>query len=526
MPQPDGVLEPVDRPAHVPGPRDRRGRQLDPTPATPHLDGRARRRTATRRTSRSARPPTPGSTRSSRSPTSASTSSSTSAPARSATAPARSSASRCRAAPGRLPAAVRAAAAARRRRARAHARGAAARRRAGRRPASPGSTSRPRPAAPRRRRPGNGYREWDVTVAGRATMLAGGPSHGFVIRDSARGGRRGRRAVASARATRSPTRPRCRSSSCASTASGTPAPPPPAPSDDLEPTHVECGEVLTREHAACSTTSAARSATASSIGAPNIVVDLAGHTIDGPDYLLIGEEEDLPAGIRNIGHENVVIRNGIVQEFGNGVSLMAGARFGVVEDLSSSATRSPASSCGTPTTAATATTVRGNVFTMNTTGVAILGGTDNALVAGQRLQRRRRRRRSTCSTRPATGSSATRSSGVPIDPNFDSDAASCSRARPTTCVLGNTLAESGDGGVIVDVRLAPQPRREQRDDAHRRRRRRRRGVRRQRADRQHGAPRFRRGHRAERLQLRASCSTTTCASTRPASTCRGVERQR
>ena len=52
------------------------------------------------------------------------------------------------------------------------------------------------------------------------------------------------------------------------------------------------------------------------IGAPNIVVDLNGHTIDGPDYLLVnisGQEEGFPAGIRISGHTNVVIRNGTVQ---------------------------------------------------------------------------------------------------------------------------------------------------------------------------------------------------------------------
>ena len=39
------------------------------------------------------------------------------------------------------------------------------------------------------------------------------------------------------------------------------------------------------------------------IGAPNIVVDLNGHVIDGLNYLLLGQEEGLPVGIRNIGND-------------------------------------------------------------------------------------------------------------------------------------------------------------------------------------------------------------------------------
>ena len=72
------------------------------------------------------------------------------------------------------------------------------------------------------------------------------------------------------------------------------------------------------------------------IGAPNIVVDLDGHTIDGPDYLLgniTGQEEGFPAGIRVSGHDNVIVRNGTVQEFGWGVLLTAGTTRAVVENL-------------------------------------------------------------------------------------------------------------------------------------------------------------------------------------------------
>ena len=69
------------------------------------------------------------------------------------------------------------------------------------------------------------------------------------------------------------------------------------------------------------------------IGAPNIVLDLNGHTISSGVVVDPGEETGLLAGIRNSGHANVVIRNGTVADFGYGVRLMSGARYNVVEDL-------------------------------------------------------------------------------------------------------------------------------------------------------------------------------------------------
>ncbi len=69
------------------------------------------------------------------------------------------------------------------------------------------------------------------------------------------------------------------------------------------------------------------------IGAPNIVVDLNGHTITSGLRIEPGEEDGLLAGIRNGGYDNVVIRNGTVRNYGFGVRLMAGATYNVVENM-------------------------------------------------------------------------------------------------------------------------------------------------------------------------------------------------
>ena len=313
--------------------------------------------------------------------------------------------------------------------------------------ASPGSTSRRRPARAATAPSGNGYREWDVTSQV-AAMIAGGPSHGFVIRDAQEEDADfGAEQSFSSRDTIADP-PQVPKLVLRFNGEGAPAPPPPAPSDDLEPTRVECGQVLRESTKVLNDLSCALG-DGLVIGAPNIVVDLAGHTIDGPDYLLIGEEDGLPAGIRNIGHDNVVIRNGVVQEFGNGVSLMAGARFGVVEDLDAQAQRArrrravgrrrrpqrqhrarqrlhderrPASrSSAAPTTRSSPTT------------------TSTATSAS----------RSTCSTRPATGSSATRSQASRSTRTSTATRGIMLEGATDNVVLGNTLAESGDGGVIV-----------------------------------------------------------------------------
>ncbi|HEV2951439.1 MAG TPA: right-handed parallel beta-helix repeat-containing protein, partial [Actinomycetota bacterium] len=60
------------------------------------------------------------------------------------------------------------------------------------------------------------------------------------------------------------------------------------------------------------------------VGAPNITIDLDGHTIDG---------KGIAAGIRNDGYDNVTIKNGKIVEFDWGVMLNPGTEKNIVEHV-------------------------------------------------------------------------------------------------------------------------------------------------------------------------------------------------
>jgi CSLREA domain-containing protein len=291
---------------------------------------------------------------------------------------------------------------------------------------------------------GNGYREWNVTSQIEA-MMAGGGGHGFLIRDVVENAFEGAEQSFSARNTiaEPPQVPKL----VLRYSGGTPTPPPPPPSEDLVPTHVECGQVLTQSTLVTNDLSC-EFGDALTIGAPNVVLDLGGHTIDGPDYLLLGEEDGLAAGIRNIGHENVVIRNGTVQEFGAGVALMAGARWGRVEGLTLHRNALGGVELFDADDGRNGNVIRDNTFTLNEVGVSVLAGTENAViednlfdgnvgVAVYMID---------SSDNRIEGNEV---SGVPIDPNFDSDGGLLLEGSTDNVMVGNRLTESGDGGVIL-----------------------------------------------------------------------------
>src|ERR671914_465394 len=221
---------------------------------------------------------------------------------------------------------------------------------------------------------GNGYREWNVTSQVEAMMASGG-GNGFMIRDAVENDFEGAEQGFSSRDTiaEPPEVPKL----VLRFAGGTPTPPPPPPSENLTPRHVECGDVITESTRVLNDLSCelgeAPTGDALTIAANDVVLDLGGHTIDGPDFLLLGQEENLAAGVRNIGHENVVIRNGTVQEFGAGVSLMAGARWGRVENLTLHKNALAGVEMFDADDGRNGNVITGNTFTLNETGVAVLG---------------------------------------------------------------------------------------------------------------------------------------------------------
>ena len=180
-------------------------------------------------------------------------------------------------------------------------------------------------------------------------MLAGGSNQGWLIRDAAEEDAAGaEQGFVSSEAVLEPAAP----PQLVLRFDAAGAPPPATPPAPGAAVTVTCGQVLTVS------TRVANDLTCPGeglvVGAPNIVVDLDGHTIRSSLVLEPGQEEGF-GGIRNAGHANVVIRGGTVEDFGSGVRLLPGTTYNVVEDMVLRATSSPASSCSTPTTAATAT---------------------------------------------------------------------------------------------------------------------------------------------------------------------------
>ncbi|MEU4508133.1 right-handed parallel beta-helix repeat-containing protein [Nonomuraea wenchangensis] len=70
------------------------------------------------------------------------------------------------------------------------------------------------------------------------------------------------------------------------------------------------------------------------VGAPNITIDLNGHTIDGSgEALPFSGIDNTPEGLSRTGHYGVTIKNGTVTNFGGGVTLAAGADRNVVQRI-------------------------------------------------------------------------------------------------------------------------------------------------------------------------------------------------
>jgi CSLREA domain-containing protein len=305
----------------------------------------------------------------------------------------------------------------------------------------------PTTGAPATTGSGSGYREWNVTSQVDAMLAGTLPRHGWLIRDAVADDVEGADQAISSKDTiaEPPEVPKL----VLRFAGGSSVPPPPPPSEDLEPDHVECGEVLT-ESTLVTNDLSCELGDAITVGAPDIVVDLGGHTIDGPDFLLLGQEDGLPTGIRNIGYENVVIRNGTVREYGNGVALMAGARFNVVEDMTLLRNALAGVELWDADDGRNGNVVRDSLFSTNEAGVTILGGTENNVVednvfdgnigvavhvvdsSGNRIERNE-------------------VSGVPLDPNLDSDGGIRLEGATDNAILANRLNESGDAGVVLSM---------------------------------------------------------------------------
>ena len=215
------------------------------------------------------------------------------------------------------------------------------------------------------------------------------------------------------------------------------------------------------------------------VGADNITIDLNGKTIDG---------KSIGAGILNNGYDSVTIKNGRLQDFDFGVMLTNGTKLNIVEGVTAQLNQDagveprPPDRARGPDAAAAGeplpgfmsgvddNILRSNSLVSNTRGVWLIERRQGQPRHRQpdRLDERRGRLHRARGPR-------TRSQGNDIQ--VASKAASCSRARRTTSIEGNTITDVGTGVAHRRDdqrhdrdRVDRQPRRGQPDHRQRRRR--------------------------------------------------------
>jgi parallel beta-helix repeat protein len=150
---------------------------------------------------------------------------------------------------------------------------------------------------------------------------------------------------------------------------------PPEPPAPPEPAAVSCGQVLTKSTLVTNDLAECLG-DGLVIGAPRIVVDLGGHTIDG-----VG----LGTGIANDGHADVTVRNGTVQQFDTGLLLLAETRGNLVENVTFQLNELAGIELFTAGSAAEGNEIRGNTVTGNGGGIVVGSGTVGTLVADNGL---------------------------------------------------------------------------------------------------------------------------------------------
>jgi large repetitive protein len=213
----------------------------------------------------------------------------------------------------------------------------------------------------------DGYMQWNVLEQVRAQLDAG--NHGFQVRDAAEGSEEGGAGHGFNSRENAENPPQLVLRFAAPASEDLPSPRvPPAPAS------VSCGEVITRSTLVTNDL-AECPGNGLVVGAPRIVLDLGGHTIDGTG---------LGSGVLNDGFAEVTVRNGIVQDFDHGVELLSETERNVVEGLTLRENE---------LTAIELFDARaGNVILENTVednggGIALVSGTTGVLVEDNLLSR-------------------------------------------------------------------------------------------------------------------------------------------
>ena len=200
---------------------------------------------------------------------------------------------------------------------------------------------------------------------------------------------------------------------------------PPGPPAPPRPATVVCGQTLT-ESTLVTNDLFECPGDALVIGAPRIVVDLGGHTIDG-----VG----LGSGVRNDGYASVTVQNGTLQEFDYGVHLRPDTNLNLVQRLT--LRRNEVGAVELFDVAASE--VRDNVLDENGGGILLVSGTADAVVAGN-----------TITANGKAGLLVRDADGNRLEDNSVSGGGDLGIGleRATgNALVGNTVAENSDGGI-------------------------------------------------------------------------------
>ena len=294
---------------------------------------------------------------------------------------------------------------------------------------------------------GDGYREWNVTshVAG---MLAGtAPNNGWLIRDSVEDDPEGAdQSFLSREMPQDP--PPVTLPQLVLRYAQTGPPPVPNPRPAPTPATVFCGQVITESTLVMNDLLDCMGE-GLVIGAPDIVLDLNGHTIMSGLPIVAGEEEGLLAGIRNAGHDNVHIRNGTVKNFGYGVRVLGGATFNVIEDMVFNGNILAGVELFDADDGRNGNTIRDNYFTRNGEySVGLVSGSENSVVTGNTFEGNG----GPCVLIQDSSGHRIESnfmSGLSLDPLIGSDAGVYLESGSDNDITGNTVLDTGDAGIIL-----------------------------------------------------------------------------
>jgi parallel beta-helix repeat protein len=297
---------------------------------------------------------------------------------------------------------------------------------------------------------GEGYREWDVTAHVNAIFAGTLPNHGWLVRDADENLQEspegGSQTFTSRYAPQSPPEVTVPQLVLSYVPDG--LPPPDAPDPAADESDVFCGQVLT-ESTKLANDLVGCLGEGLVIGASDIVVDLNGHTVSSGLFITPGEEDGLLAGIRNGGHDNVVIRNGTVEKFGYGVRLMGGATYNVVEGLTLKENVLAGIELLDADDGRNGNTIRNNVFDGNGDGVALVSGSQGSTVTGNTINGNMG-----ASIRLLNSSGNTIASneisGLTHDPLLEGDGGIFLDGATDNVLIGNTASDTGDAAVVVE----------------------------------------------------------------------------